>query len=50
MHPNAKCRFTAAMDVDADKEAWFNEVYDSKHVPNLLKVPRASCAAPRAWH
>jgi hypothetical protein len=27
------------MDVDADKEALFNEVYDSEHVPNLLKVP-----------
>ena len=50
MHPNAQCRFTAAMEVDADKEALFNEVCDSKHVPNLLKVLRASCAAPRAWH
>ena len=27
------------MDVDADKEALFNEVYDTEHVPNLLKVP-----------
>ncbi len=31
--------FTASMDVDADKEALFNEVYDSEHVPSLKKVP-----------
>ena len=31
--------FTASMDVDPDKEALFNEVYDREHVPNLLKVP-----------
>jgi hypothetical protein len=31
--------FVASMDVDADKEALFNEVYDGEHVPNLLKVP-----------
>jgi hypothetical protein len=31
--------FFVAMDVDADKEALFNEVYDTEHVPNLLKVP-----------
>ena len=31
--------FTAAMDVDADKEALFNEVYDQEHVPHLKKVP-----------
>lgn len=31
--------FTAAMDVDPDKEALFNEVYDGEHVPHLLKVP-----------
>lgn len=31
--------FTAAMDVDADKEALFNEVYDQEHVPHLRKVP-----------
>jgi hypothetical protein len=27
------------MDVDPDKEALFNEVYDTEHVPNLLNVP-----------
>ena len=31
--------FVASMDVDADKEALFNEVYDREHIPNLLKVP-----------
>ena len=38
---NSKTRyvFTAAMDVDPDKEALFNEVYDQEHIPELLKVP-----------
>jgi hypothetical protein len=31
--------FTASMDVEPDKEAVFNEVYDTEHVPLLLKVP-----------
>ena len=31
--------FIASMDVDPDKEALFNEVYDTEHVPNLLQVP-----------
>jgi hypothetical protein len=31
--------FTAAMDVDPDKEALFNEVYDTEHVPHLMTVP-----------
>lgn len=31
--------FSAAMDVQADKDALFNEVYDREHVPNLLAVP-----------
>jgi len=31
--------FSAAMDVEPDKEALFNEVYDKEHVPLLLKVP-----------
>ncbi|MEW6690404.1 MAG: hypothetical protein AB1452_15100 [Pseudomonadota bacterium] len=31
--------FIASMDVDPDKEALFNEVYDKEHIPNLLKVP-----------
>ena len=31
--------FVASMDVDPDKDALFDEVYDTEHVPNLLKVP-----------
>jgi hypothetical protein len=31
--------FTASMDIDADKEALFNEVYDQEHIPHLSKVP-----------
>ena len=31
--------FSAAMDVEPAKEALFNEVYDTEHVPNILKVP-----------
>jgi hypothetical protein len=31
--------FSAAMDVQPDKEALFHEVYDTEHVPLLLRVP-----------
>jgi len=31
--------FIVSMDVDADKEALFNEVYDTEHIPLLLQVP-----------
>jgi hypothetical protein len=31
--------FIASMDVTKEKEALFNEVYDTEHVPMLLKVP-----------
>mgnify|MGYP003324409482 CR=1 FL=1 len=31
--------FIASMDIEAEKEKLFNEVYDEEHVPNLLKVP-----------
>ena len=37
--------FVASMDVDLDKEALFNEVYDTEHVPNLLKVPGVHAVA-----
>ena len=37
--------FVASMDVDPDKEALFNEVYDTEHVPNLLKVPGVRAVA-----
>ena len=36
---NGKWIFTASMDIDADKEALFNEVYDTEHIPHLSKVP-----------
>jgi hypothetical protein len=35
----AKYLFIVAMDVAKDKEALFNEVYDTEHVPLLMKVP-----------
>ncbi len=39
MSIQSKYLFVASMDVDADKEALFNEVYDTEHVPMLSKVP-----------
>ena len=36
---NAKYAFIVSMDVEADKEDLFNEVYDEEHIPALLKVP-----------
>ncbi|HZP92117.1 MAG TPA: hypothetical protein VFB20_04450 [Burkholderiales bacterium] len=39
MASRARYLFIASMDVDADKEQLFNEVYDREHIPNLLKVP-----------
>ena len=36
---SSKYLFVVSMDVDADKEALFNEIYDSEHIPNRLKVP-----------
>lgn len=31
--------FVVSMDVTKEKEALFNEVYDTEHVPLLMKVP-----------
>ena len=39
MAGKAKFLMIASMDVDAEHEAIFNEVYDQEHVPNLSKVP-----------
>lgn len=39
MSITSKYLFVASMDVEPDKEALFNEVYDTEHVPNLLRVP-----------
>jgi len=34
-----KYLFIVSMDVQKDKEALFNEVYDKEHIPFLSKVP-----------
>jgi hypothetical protein len=34
-----KYLFIVSMDVVKEKEALFNEIYDTEHVPLLLKVP-----------
>jgi hypothetical protein len=39
MPVKTKYIFIASMDVEPDKEALLNEVYDTEHVPALLKVP-----------
>ena len=39
MSTTARFIFQVSMDVTADKEALFNEVYDDEHVPYLLEVP-----------
>ena len=38
MSYKTKYIFTASMDVDPEKEDLFNEVYDTEHIPALLKV------------
>jgi hypothetical protein len=40
-----KYLFVASMDVDPEKEALFHDVYDTEHVPNLLKVPGVHAVA-----
>lgn len=37
--------FAVRMDVQPQREALFNEVYDREHVPELLKVPGVLSAA-----
>ena len=39
MSAKAKYLFIASMDVDADKEAVFNEIYETEHIPLILQVP-----------
>jgi len=39
MAGKAKFIFTASMDVDPEKDAVFNEVYDTEHIPLIRKVP-----------
>lgn len=50
MHPKANYLFIASMDVEPDKEALFNEVYDTEHIPQLLKVPGVLSARRTASH
>lgn len=38
-NPKARFVFIASMDIDPDKEAIFDEVYDTEHIPQILKVP-----------
>ena len=44
MPTKSKYLFVVSMDVDPAKEALFNEVYDTEHVPCLLKVPGVHAA------
>jgi hypothetical protein len=37
--------FSAAMDVEPAKDAVFNEVYETEHVPLILRVPGVVSAA-----
>jgi hypothetical protein len=39
MSAKARYLFIASMDVDPEKEAVFNEVYDQEHIPKILRVP-----------
>ena len=39
MRIKARYVLMASMDVDPDRDAIFNEVYDQEHVPYLLEVP-----------
>jgi len=39
MAGKAKYLMIASMDVDAEHDAIFNEVYDTEHIPLILKVP-----------
>lgn len=39
MPMETKYLFIVSMDVTPEREALFNEVYDTEHVPLLLKVP-----------
>lgn len=42
---STKYLFVVSMDVDPDKEALFNEVYDTEHVPLICKVPGVRAAS-----
>jgi hypothetical protein len=40
-----KYLFSVSMDVEPEKEAIFNDVYDTEHVPLILSVPGVVAAA-----
>ena len=39
MATDAQYMYVVMMDVEPDKEAEFNELYNEEHIPVLLKVP-----------
>ncbi len=39
MTENVKYLLVASMDITAEKEDLFNEVYDTEHIPGILEVP-----------
>tara|TARA_Y100000588_G_C13824570_1_gene740846 strand:+ start:189 stop:551 length:363 start_codon:yes stop_codon:yes gene_type:complete len=39
MSNGAKYLFVASMDIEPEKLDLFNEVYDTEHIPTLMKVP-----------
>jgi hypothetical protein len=41
---SSKYVFVVSMDVEPEKEALFNEVYDTEHVPLICKVPGVRAA------
>jgi hypothetical protein len=45
MVTTGKYLYVVIMDVEPDKEALFNEIYDKEHIPVLLKVPGVLSAA-----
>ena len=45
MAPKARYLLLAMMDVEPDKEAVFNDLYDNEHIPAFLKVPGVLSAA-----
>ena len=41
---NAKYLFIVSMDMEAEYEDLFNEVFDAEHVPNICNVPGVNAA------
>ena len=51
MAQRSKYLFIASMDVDPERDALFNEVYNTEHCPLLSQVPawlRSSVTRPRS--